>query len=222
MPEMGRTQKIKSRRSGAVRARSEPPQASIADALFGATRQRVLGFLFGQPERSFFASELIQIARAGSGAVQRELARLTQSGLITSELVGRQRHYRANPASPIFNELRSIVMKTGGIAAELNAALARLKTRISLAFIYGSIAKNAAHAASDIDLMIVGDDLTLEEVFSCLSPAEQRLARKINPTLYSSEEFRRRQSDGNSFLTKVISGPTIPLIGEVNAGATAR
>jgi predicted nucleotidyltransferase len=190
--------------------------------LFGGTRQRVLGFLFGQPDRSFFASELIQIARAGSGAVQRELARLVQSGLITSELVGRQRHYRANPASPIFDELQSIVMKTGGIPAELRSALDRLKDRISLAFIYGSIAKNAAHASSDIDLMIVGDDLSLEEVFSCLASAEARLARKISPTLYSSDEFRRRQADGNSFLTKVISGPTIPLWGELNVDPTTR
>jgi predicted nucleotidyltransferase len=145
-----------------------------------------------------------------------------QSGLITSELVGRQRHYRANPASPIFDELHSIVMKTGGIPAELRSALDRLKARVSLAFIYGSIAKNAAHASSDIDLMIVGDDLSLEEVFSCLASAEARLARKVNPTLYSSDEFRRRQADGNSFLKKVVSGPTIPLLGELNVDSTTR
>ncbi len=219
---MGRTRKTSSNVRIVRRSGSEPVSPSIADALFGGTRQRVLGFLFGQPERSFFASELIQIARAGSGAVQRELARLVQSGLITSELVGRQRHYRANPASPIFEELRSIVIKTGGIAAEVSAALAPLKNRISLAFIYGSIAKKAAHAASDIDLMIVGDGITLEEVFSCLSSAESRLARKISPALYSTDEFQRRRAGGNEFLTKVISGSTIPLFGQLNADTATR
>jgi len=84
----------------------------LADALFSGTQQRVLGLLFGQPERSFYATELIALAGAGSGAVQRELARLAQSGLVTVQPLANRKHYRANPASPIYTELCAIARKT--------------------------------------------------------------------------------------------------------------
>ncbi|MBX9811154.1 MAG: hypothetical protein K2Y16_06015 [Burkholderiales bacterium] len=86
----------------------------MAGALFTATQQRVLGLLFGQPERSFFATELIALARAGSGAVQRELQRLAESGFVTVTRIGNQKHYQANRAAPIFEELRGMVLKTLG------------------------------------------------------------------------------------------------------------
>ena len=82
-----------------------------ADALFSTTRQRVLGLLFGESSRSYYASELIRLTGAGSGAVQRELARLAQSGLVTVRPIGNQKHYQANPGSPLFEELRSIAQK---------------------------------------------------------------------------------------------------------------
>jgi hypothetical protein len=84
-------------------------RTSLADALFTATQQRILGLLFGQPERSFYANELIALTGSGSGAVQRELARLAASGLVVARLIGRQKHYQANPDSPIFADLRRAV-----------------------------------------------------------------------------------------------------------------
>ena len=101
-------------------------QTSLADALFSGTQQRVLGLIFGQPERSFYATELIGLTGAGSGAVQRELARLAQSGLVTVHPLGNQRHYRANPDSPIYVELCGIALKTVGLAEPLREALAPL------------------------------------------------------------------------------------------------
>ncbi len=105
MPNMGTNQppSLNSSRQGRGK--------SLADALFTGTQQRVLGLLFGQPTRSFYANELIGLAGAGSGAVQRELARLTQSGLLTVRPVGNQKHYQANPDSPLFAELCSIAQK---------------------------------------------------------------------------------------------------------------
>jgi len=79
--------------------------------LFTTTQQRVLALLFGQPERSFYASELIARTRSGSGAVQRELKRLVSYGLVTVRPIGNQKHYQANPNSPVFNELRGLVKK---------------------------------------------------------------------------------------------------------------
>jgi DNA-binding MarR family transcriptional regulator len=128
MPKMGMTQKAKPRtpRAAAVNAPAQP-RTGIADALFSATQQRVLALLFGQPERSFFTNELIGLVGAGTGAVQREVRRLVESGLVTVTRLGSQKHYQANAEAPIFEELRSIVIKTLGPAEVLRAKLAELK-----------------------------------------------------------------------------------------------
>lgn len=190
---------------------------SLADALFTATQQRLLGLLFGQPERSFFVTELIELADVGRGAVQRELARLARSELVLIERHGNQKHYRANPDSPIFEELCLIVSKTVGIEESLRSALEPLRGSISLALIYGSVAKQSDTASSDIDLLVVSDDITLEDLYSTLSNTEQRLGRKINPTLYTNNEFRKRRSDDNAFLSRVLAGPTVILEGHIDA-----
>lgn len=193
-------------------------KAGLADALFGSTRRRVLGLLFGQPQRSFFVTEIMTLADAGRGAVQRELERLAQSGLVTVTKLGNQKHYQANEGSPLFDELCSIITKTVGLHEPLRAALAPLAERIGLALIYGSVAKGVDTAASDIDLLIVSDDLTLEEVYRALSPTEALLDRKVNPSLYTTAEFRRRRKTRNPFLMRVLEGPTNALMGSLDAG----
>jgi len=188
----------------------------MADALFTSTQQRVLGFLFGQPDRSFFVTELVALVDSGRGAVQRELERLADSGLVVVTKVGNQKHYQANKDSPLFEELRSIISKTVGLHEPLRAALESLADRISLAMIYGSIAKGREKAASDVDLLIVADKLTLEEVYSALGPVEKLLDRRVNPTLYTSKEFRQRRKAKNPFLTRVLDGQTITLLGSID------
>jgi len=196
-------------------------KATMAGVLFTATQQRVLELLFGQPERSFFATELIGLAGSGSGAVQRELQRLTESGLVTVTRKGNQKHYQANRAAPIFEELRGIALKVFGPAEALRAALAPLAKRIHAAWLYGSVAKGTDRAQSDMDVLIVADDLTLEEVYTALRPAEKRLGRTVSPTLYTRKEFERRRTAKNPFLSKVLAGERILLVGEdYGAGAT--
>lgn len=187
---------------------------SEADALFSSTQQRVLGLLFGQPERSFFATEIIDLVSKGSGAVQRELRKLADSGLARVSRRGTQKHYQANPQSPIYAELCALIRKTVGLAAPLREALAEAEADISLAMVYGSVAKGKATADSDIDLLIVSDQLTLEDLFRLLTPAEQSLGRRINPTLYTSTEFRTRLRGDNPFLKRVMAGETIVLTGQ--------
>jgi predicted nucleotidyltransferase len=188
-----------------------PPRTGMADALFSATQQRVLALLFGQPDRSFFTNELIDLVGAGSGAVQRELRRLMESGLVTVKRHGNQKHYQANPTAPIFDELRGIVNKALGPADTLRAALLPLRETIQLALVYGSVAKRSDAAQSDIDLLIVSDTLTLEQVFDVLTPVEAQLGRCVSPTLYTVAEFRSRRERGNPFLHKVLAGKTIRL-----------
>src|SRR3954451_13152144 len=160
-------------------------RTGVAEALFTQTQQRVLSLIFGQPDRVFLQRDLIEQARSGSGAVRRELDRLVESGLVTVTRVGAQKHYQANRHAPIFNDLRSIVRKTTGLTDPLRDALAPLANKIKMAFVYGSVARGEEHAKCDIDLLIVSDDLTLEEVLRCLLPVEKVVSRTINPTLYS-------------------------------------
>ena len=222
-PEMGTRARTLRKTPARRRRRQRKPQASsVADALLSRTQQRVLGLLFGQPDRSFFAREIISRTAAGSGAVQRELARLVESGLLLMTRIGNQTHYQANRAAPIFEELRGIVTKTIGIAEPLREALGPLADRIDLALVYGSIAKGEDRSESDVDLLVVADDLLLEELFSCLAPAEQALGRRINPTLYTAADFRKRLQARHPFLTKVLAGDTIPLIGSEDAFTAAR
>lgn len=186
---------------------------SLADALFTKTQQRVMRVLFGQPERSFYASELIREAGTGSGAAQRELARLEASGLIVARRLGNQKHYQANAASPLYSELRNIVLKTVGLAEPLRDALKPFSSAIRAAFVYGSVAKATDQSASDIDLMVISDGLTYGEVFGALERVTRSVGRKVNPTVYTDGEFAERARTENAFVTRVLDQPKLWVIG---------
>ncbi len=196
-----------------TRASPGLPSTSLADALFTATQQRVLGALFGQPNRSFYANELIALACGGTGAVQRELARLVASGLVTVRAIGNQKHYQANRDAPIFDELCAIAQKTFALAAPLRAALAPVAAAIRAAFIYGSVAKRNDSASSDIDLMIITNSLRFADVYSTLEDARSRLVRPLNVTVLDSAEFKSRRTREDSFMTRVLAQPKIWLVG---------
>jgi predicted nucleotidyltransferase len=205
VPIMGKSAKAPERRS-----------PGLADVLFSKSQQRVLGALFGQPDRSFYATQLIGHAEGGHGAVQRELAKLEAAGLVTTRRVGNQKHYQANPDAPIFHELCGISQKTFGVADVLRAALAPLADRITLAFIYGSIAKGGDTAHSDVDLMVIAEKIAYPELIEALSDAETRLGRPVNPTLFKPREMQRKLAEGNAFLERVLKQPRILLLGTDN------
>lgn len=183
--------------------------SSFADALFTKSQQRVMAVLFGAPDRSFYANEIVALAQAGVGAVHRELAKLESAGLITSHRVGNQRHYQANRQAAIFEELRSIISKTLGIGEILREALQPLWAHVALAFVFGSVAKASDHAGSDIDVLIIAQDLTFGEALTALDRASERLGRKVNPTVFSPEEFVRRVQEGRAFVMRVLDQPKI-------------
>ena len=190
--------------------------SSLADALFTSTQQKVLGLLFGQPDRTFFVTQIMELAGSGRGAVQRELQRLESASLVSVQMHGNQKHYQANRESPLFEEICGIIQKTVGLEEPLRTAVESMPGTVGVALIYGSVAKRTDTSSSDIDILIVADELTLEDVFAALSPAEQLLDRKVNPTLYTSEEFNRRRARGNAFLKRVLDGPVIILSGSID------
>lgn len=186
---------------------------NLSNALFSKVRQCVLALLYGQPNRSFHTNEIIRLTHSGTGAVQRELEKLATVGLLTVQSIGNQKHYTANCTSPLFTELRSIVLKTFGLADVLREALTPIVSQIHIAFIYGSIAKQEDTATSDVDLMLVCDNLTYADLFKLLEEAQVKLGRPIHPTFYSPAEWTRKHQANNNFLTQLVKQPKIFLIG---------
>lgn len=203
IPEMGTTAK----------PRVDPtPTGGLPGALFTPVQQVVLGLLFGQPDRRFQSGELIRLADSGTGAVHRVLTRLADAGLVSVDRVGNQKYYQANRASPVFDELRGLIVKTSGLLGPFRAALAPLADRICAAFVYGSIAKGTDRAASDIDVMVVSDDLDYAELFSALQPVESALARTISPNLMSMAEWRRKRKQAG-FAARIAGQPRLFVLG---------
>jgi predicted nucleotidyltransferase len=190
-----------------------PAPTALVDALFTPVQQRVLGLLFGQPERRFQSAELIRLAGAGTGAVHRLLTRLAATGLLRVDTVGKLKFYQANERAPVYAELVGLVRKTVGLAAPLQKALAPLADRITAAFVYGSVAKGADRATSDIDLMVIADDLDYATLVAALAAAEESLARPVSPNLMTRAEWRRKRLEADSFAARIAAQPKLFVIG---------
>jgi predicted nucleotidyltransferase len=187
---------------------------SIGASLFGATRQAVLRLFFSHPDERYYQRQAIRMIGLGSGAVQRDLEHLTSAGLLTRTVDGRQTYYQANRRSPIFSELRGLVRKTVGVTEVLRSGLETLGSQIRVAFVYGSVAKGTETSASDIDLMIIADDISLEMTVSALADSQAELGRELNPSVYSTEDFCRKLAQGHHFLNTVLNGPKLFIIGD--------
>lgn len=180
--------------------------------LFGAARRELLSLFLLHPEFSAHVRELGRVTGRAPGTLLRELSRLADAGVLTRRSVGNQVHFQANPACPIYEELRGIMKKTSGIADVLREALDPVRDRIHAAFIYGSIARGDERRGSDLDLMIVGD-VSFADLVGVLQDASNALRREINPNLYPLRELKRRLSVGEPFLERVMEDTKIFIIG---------
>lgn len=189
---------------------------AIGDALFTKTQQRVLGLLYGKPDKSFYTNEIVRWADMGRGTIRRELDRLVSAGLLVVTREGNQHHYQANPDCPIYAELLAIVRKTFGVADVIREALKPVDKQIQLAFVYGSIAKGTDANTSDIDLMLVGEGLSYGGIMELMASPEESLQRPINPTLYNPEDFKSKLDNGSSFLVRVLEQPKLMIKGVIN------
>ncbi len=184
----------------------------LADVLFGQIRGGVLALLYGRADKSFYVRQIARQVRASVGAVQRELEKLAKVGLVVRTSVGNQVFYQVNQRNPVFSEMRGLVGKTVGVFNVLHSALEQLSEKITVAFVYGSVARQEETAESDIDVMMVGK-VKLDEVLSHLSDVEAALGRPVNPTVYSAHEFKGKLQAGNHFLNAVLNGKKVFLIG---------
>jgi predicted nucleotidyltransferase len=189
--------------------------SNLSTALFGRTRRAILAQLYGHPDEAYYLRQLVRSAGLGLGAVQREVKRLSEAGILRRAARGRQVYYQANAECPLFEELKSLAVKTAGVADVLRHVLAPLASQINVAFIYGSVARLKQTSASDVDLMVVGD-LSFADVVSVLGGAQKILSREINPTVYSLMEFRSKLKAGHHFLSSVLKNEKVLVIGDAH------
>lgn len=187
----------------------------ISTALFGKVKCSILALLFSHTEESFYLRQIERLMGISHGAVYRELGNLVNAGLVVRTSQGKQVYYKANSNSPVFSELRGLIVKTAGAADLLRSALLPLADKINIAFIYGSFARGEARTGSDVDVMVIGD-VSFGEVVSALSPTENQLTREINPSVFTYEEFTQRLANIEHFITSVMNTEKIILIGDEN------
>ncbi len=186
---------------------------AVADALFTPVQQRVLGLLFGRPGRRFQSAELIRLAASGTGATHRLLSRLAECGLVRVSEEGHQKYYQANSDAPIFEEMVGLVRKTVGLVGPLREALEPLAGRVQAAFVYGSVARGKDRADSDIDLMVIAEELDYPTLFEAVQAAEQRLGRTVNPNLMKPSEWKRKRAQPDGFAARLQNRPHLFVIG---------
>ena len=189
--------------------------SQLSDALFTQTQQKVLGLLYGQPDRSFYTKEILRLTGMGVATIKRELDRMLAAGILRMTRIGNQHHYQANPQCPIYGELLGIVKKTFGVTEVIRRALEPLAGRIDRAFVFGSVASGKETAASDIDLLIIGE-AGFAEVVGALHAVQETLGREVNPKIYRREEWNRMKHAKDAFVTEVMTRPRMDVLGSGN------
>ena len=195
-----------------LRTKIDSTNSDPATLLFGRTRRRVLGWLLGHPDEAYYLRQIVRLTGTSVGAVQRELELLTGAGLVQRKVQGRQVYFQANRDAPIFPELRSLFAKTAGLVDVLREGLASLGDRVQVAFVFGSAARGELRTTSDIDLLVVGE-APFQDVVHVLAGAQEQLGRDINPTVYPPDEFQAKLALNHHFLTNVLKGPCLFVIG---------
>lgn len=188
---------------------------SLGDILFGQVRGGVLALLYGQTDKPFYVRQIARRLKTSVGAVQRQLEKLALAGLFVRTQVGNHVFYQVNQRSPVFSEMRALVSKTVGVFSVLHSFLEPLSSQITVAFVYGSLARQEEKSESDVDIMIIGK-VKLDDVLIRFSGLEAVLGRMVNPTVYSVQEFTAKLEAGNHFLNSVVNGKKVFLIGSQN------
>lgn len=190
--------------------------SKLGDALFTTTQKNVLSLLYSRPDKSFYTKEIIRLTGMGVATIKRELDRMLEAGILSFKKIGNQHHYQANPDCPIYSELLSIVSKTFGIADVIKDALVPLDAKLTIVFIYGSVAKKSETAGSDIDLLVVSESLAYADLMAVLTDAEKKLGRSINPSIYTTDQIKVRLKENNAFISRVMEQPKIWIKGVGN------
>lgn len=185
----------------------------MIETLFGSrVRAKILEWLFSHPDERFYVRRLTALLQEDSTNVSRELVRLEKTGILESSREGNHKYYQVNRKNPVFKELHGLIVKTTGVADVIRKSFEPLNPQIAAAFIFGSIAEGTESAASDIDLMIIGE-VSFGDTVSALTDAESKLGREINPVVYSVDEFRTKTREAQNFIQTVLRNKKIFVAG---------
>ncbi|WP_129775757.1 MarR family transcriptional regulator [Peristeroidobacter soli] len=185
----------------------------LDEVLFGKTRAAVLRELYTNPDRRLSFNELVRRLKSGPGAVSRELATLTAAGLVVEQREGHQRFLSAGTSSPVFAELRNFIAKVSGAPTYIRDALQGLEDKIDVALIFGSVAKGAERADSDLDLFVIGTvgySVITERIYSI----EERLGRRVQTLYFDRDSSTDRASLMKSSMRAVLAGPKVFVLGD--------
>ncbi|MGB4594086.1 MAG: winged helix-turn-helix domain-containing protein [Coriobacteriia bacterium] len=183
----------------------------LSTLVTSATRRALLVRFFTHPGERFYATQLIRELGLASAGVQKELARLESAGMIQSEREGNVRFFGVNTGHPLYAEIKSIVYKTEGLGDVLGGSIAQLPA-VDAALVFGSVARGAEDASSDVDVLVLGD-VDVVALDQALSEAERTLEREVNATVLSRAEWRERLAWKQAFVTDIVAGPKIFLVG---------
>ena len=189
--------------------------SDLLASLFGKTRRKILSLLYGHADESFHLRKVRSLTGVLPGAAQRELTKLSEAGIIRRTAKDNQVFFQADSKCPIFIEMKSIIMKTAGMADVLREALAPLSLSIKASAIFGSIARGREKKESDVDLLVIGD-VKFSDVVEKLGPAQTLLNREINPFVLSVQEFQKRVKENDHFFSSVLESQLIPIYGTLN------
>lgn len=195
-----------------MRSRRSP---QLVEVLFGAYRRQVLSLLLLRPDESFYVREIGRLTGVPAGSLHRELKLLTEAGLLVRSTAGNQVRYEASRECPIYEELTAIFRKTAGLGDVLRDLLSPLADKISLAFIFGSVAQAKEKATSDIDLLVVGA-VSFSAVVEACHFGRERLGREVNPVVMSKVAFQTKQREHDRFVSRVLKEPKLFLIGDAS------
>lgn len=199
-----------------MRPEARPSKSTLGRLLGSEARAKVLTALLLGAQDRYYVRSLATRLMLPPTAVSRELLTLERLGLVRRQTEGRRLYCELNRAASVLPELRTLVLKLGGLAEALRTALEARRSAIRWAFLYGSMASGRDTASSDLDLFVVGDMSSIE-LAELLRPTAELLGREINHFLIAPGEFReKRQTDG-SFVSRVLSGPKVVLIGDARS-----
>jgi DNA-binding transcriptional ArsR family regulator len=185
------------------------------DALLPKTRQGILAATLVRPDKAWYVSELARRMGVPSSSLQRELHALTNAGILKTNRQGRMVYYQANADSPLYPDLRGLLLKTAGLVDVLADVVKPLSAKLAIAFVYGSVASGSERSESDIDLMVIGS-ISPSELALPLRRAREWLGREINPKVYTAAEFKRKRAGKDHFLSHVLSAPKLFVLGDSN------
>jgi predicted nucleotidyltransferase len=187
----------------------------VLDVLLPKTKQHLLSVILLRPERSWYLNELARRLHVSPSSLQRELAQFVEAGIVTRRQDGNRVYFQADRGCPVFRELFGMLTKTVGLADAVRAALTPLRSKIDLAFVYGSIASSEERSSSDVDLMIIGQ-ANLADLAIVVKPLEEELGRSVNPSVYTNHEFLKRLRAKNHFLSSVLKTELLFIFGRAD------